>query len=265
VSVDAQGVVVDWSLHSKREVGRITIPELSGATEAFLDVSGVGYAIANGRAVRFTRVARQPVRTIPDARHVARGAALVIARERALVFVSYFNDWTKPPEEEIAWPETITAIAGIPGRDGHVAVADRASVSLLDGRPGHIRTLASVPAPGPITRLAVLPDWKVLALGGSGGGWLIDMYRRVTQPLAIEASLLGTGGRTLLVSGREIAEYDAGTKTAKHVAGIRSGTLSVDTWEQVVALGFERGDVVLGTFRGGKLETERLTSSGSGD
>jgi hypothetical protein len=257
VSVDAQGVVVDWDVRSKREIGRVTIPELAGTTEAF-DVYGVGYAIANGRALRFTRVGGAPVRTIPDARHLARGPALVIARERALVFVSYFNDWTKPPDQEMAWPETITAVAG---RDEQVAVADRVSVSLLDGRPGSARTLASVPAPGAITRLALLSDWKALALDASGRGWFIHFYRRVTEPLGVNVSLVAAAAHGLFVSGREIARFDELMKKSTPVGTLGSGALSMDTWDKYVALGFERGDVALGTFDGAKLETVRLTAA----
>jgi hypothetical protein len=197
VSIDAAGTLVDWDLHSKRETQRWTIPEIAGATEVFFDgYSGSGFAIANGRAVRFGSRPRAPLETMADARHIARGAAVVVARDQALLFVSD-SDWTKPPLYEIAWPRPILAIAA---RDMFVAVADGTSISLLDGRPQYARTIASVPAPGTITRVELLRDGLVLAFDGSGAGWAIETRRAFTDPLPVKASLAAAAGHVLLVS-----------------------------------------------------------------
>src|SRR5436309_618837 len=88
VTVDASGTFVDWDLHLKRADRRRTIPELAGATEFFMG-AGRGFAIANGKAVGFQPFKDSPLETIPDARHIARGAAVVIARDRGMLFVSY--------------------------------------------------------------------------------------------------------------------------------------------------------------------------------
>jgi len=258
VSVDAAGTLVDWDLHSKRETRRWTIPEIAGATELFVDgYSGSGFGIANGNAIRFSSSPRARLETIRDGRHVARGAAVVVARDQALLFVSD-SDWTKPPDHEIAWPRPILAIAA---RDMFVAVADAASISLLDGRPGYVRTIASVPAPGPITGLELLRDGLVLALDGSGAGWAIEVRRAVTDPLPVKASLAAAGGHVFLVSQREVSRYDQWKKRATPLARIGSGVRSIDTSGDRVAFGFDGGEVVLGTVTGAKLETIRLTTA----
>jgi hypothetical protein len=255
LTVDAAGTLVDWDLHSKSETGRKTVPELAGATEFFIGADR-GFAIANGKAVRFRPFADTPVETIPDARHIARSGHVVIARDRALLFVSY-SDWTKPPYREFAWPEPILAIAA---NDEFVAVADRASITLLDGRTNSVRTHASVTAPGAIRGLEVLHDGTVLALDGSGAGWTIDLRHGVTEPLAEEASLVAGARHVFFVSGRAVSEYDPRKKTAAPVAKIGSGVRSIDTWDKYVAFGLEGGEVVLGTRTDAKLETERLTA-----
>lgn len=257
VTLSADGTLVDWDLHSKRESGRETVPELAGATELFVDATGEhGYAVANGVAVRFAPFADTAVERIPDARHIARGAMVVIAREQALLFVSH-SDWKTPPHRELAWPEPILAIAA---KDMFVAVAGRASVSLLDGRWNAVRTIGSVPAPGVITRLDVLYEGIVLAFDGGGAGWAIDVRRGVAEPLAARASLVAAGKNVFFVAGREVSEYDRREKTATPVATIGPRARSMDTWGEQVAIGFEGGEVVLGTRAGGKLETERLTA-----
>jgi hypothetical protein len=261
VTADAAGTVVDWDLHLRREDRRQAIPELAGTTELFVDSSADdGFAIANGQAVHFKPFANRPVETIPDARHIARGKAVVIARDRALLFVSY-SDWTKPPYHELAWPEPITAIAA---KDMYVAVADRARVSVLDGRPGSVRTLGSVPAPGAINRVEALYDGSVLALDGSGAAWAIDFRRGVTEPLPAKASLVADWRYVFFVSGREVSEYDPRKKTATEVGAIGSGARSIDTWNEMVAFGFDGGEVVLGTRSGARLETMRLTARPAG-
>jgi hypothetical protein len=255
--VDAAGTLVGWDRHSKRETGRQTIPELAGATELFVDAAAArGFAIANGRAVTFRPFEDSPIRTIPDARHIARGASVVIARDRALVFAPY-SDWPESSYREVAWPEPILAIAA---KDMFVAVADRASVSLLDGRQNSVRTIASMPAPGAITGLEVLYDGTVLALDASGAGWAIDVRRGATEPLAAEASLVASALHVFFVSGRAVLEYDPRRKAATRVATIGSGARSIDTWDKYVAFGLEGGEVVLGTSTGAKLETLRLTA-----
>jgi len=255
VTADAGGTFVDWDLHLKREDRRRTIPELAGATEFFIG-SDRGYAIVNGKAVSFAPFKDTPVETIPDARHIARSGYVVIARDRALLFVSY-SDWTKPPYRELAWPEPILAIAA---NDDLVAVADRATVSVLHGRMNSVRTHASVPAPGAISGLEVLYDGSVLALDGSGAGWAIDVRRGITAPLAAKASLVASAKHVFFVSGRAVSEYDPRKKTATPLATIGSGARSIDTWGEHVAFGFERGEVVLGTRTGATLETMRLTA-----
>jgi hypothetical protein len=258
VTVDAAGTFVDWDLHSKRETRRRTIPELAGARELFIGgPSDSGFAIVDGQAVRFAPFRDARVETIPDARHIAAGAAVVIARDQALLFVSY-SDWTKPPYHELAWPEPIVAIAA---KDRFVAVADRASISLLDGRPRFVvQTLARVPAPGAISRLEVLDDGMVLALDGGGAGWAVDVQRGIAESLAVQASLVAGARHVFFVSGRAVSEYDPRKKTATSVATIGSGARSIDTWGEHVAFGLERGEVVLGRRAGAKLETIRLTA-----
>jgi hypothetical protein len=224
-------------------------------TELVTD-SDYGYAIVEGQAVRFAPFADAPVEKAPDAAHVGRSGHVVIARERALLFASE-SDWTKT-YRELAWSEPILAIAA---NDDFVAVADRASVTLLDGRLNSVRTHASVPAPGVISGLEVLRDGSVLAFDGSGAGWTIDFRRRLSQPLAGKASLIAAGHHVFYVFGREVSEYDARKKTATPVGRIGSGARSVDTWGEYVAFGLESGEVVLGTRRGGKLETLRLVAT----
>jgi hypothetical protein len=257
VSLDAAGSFVDWDLHSKREHRRDTIRELAGATELHLDATvASGYAIANGQAVRFEPFAHTSLETIPGARHLARGVALVVATERSLLFVSY-SDWTKPPYRELAWPETILAIAA---NDGLLAVADRRSLSLLDGRPQSARTLASVPTPGAIRELELLYDGRVLALDASGASWAVDVRRGVTEAVTASPSLVAGAGPVYFVSGRVVSEYDPRKQTATAVASIASGARSIDAWDKHVALGFEDGEVVLGTRLGPEFETTRLTA-----
>jgi hypothetical protein len=258
VTLDAGGTLVEWDLHSKRENRRRTVPELAGATEFFM--ADHGYTIVNGAAVRFAPFGTATVERIPDARHIARSGHVVIARERALILASY-SDWTRPSYRELPWPEPILAIAG---NDEFIAVADRARVSLLDGRVNSVRTHFSVPAPGTIAGLEVLHDGAVLALDGKGSGWVIDLRRRITEPLAEGASLVASALHVFLVSGRAVSEYDPRRKTANVVTKIRSGARSIDTRGQQVAFGFEGGGVVLGTRTGTgsgvTLETEWLTA-----
>ena len=258
MSIDAAGTLVDWDLHSRRETHRWTIPEIAGATELFVDgYSGSGFGIAKGGAVRFVSRPRATLETIPDARHIARGAAVVVARDQALLFVSD-SDWTKPPYYEMAWPRPILAIAA---KDMFVAVADGASISLLDGRPRYVRTIASVAAPGTITELELLRDGLVLAFDGSGAGWAIEVRRAIIDPLPVKASLATAAGHVFLVSQREVSRYDQWKKSATAVARIESGVRSIDTSGDQVAFGFDGGDVVLGTVTGAKLETVRLTTA----
>jgi len=255
VTVDTTGTLVDWDLHTKREQRRRTLPELAGVTEFFV-ASGVeyGFAIANGKALRFAPFGKMPVETIPDARHIARSGYVVIARDRALLLASY-SDWTEP-HRELAWPEPILALAA---NDDLVAVADRLKVTLLDGRVNSTRTIGSVPAPGAITGLAVRYDGHLLALDGSGASWAIDLRRGVTTPLPAKASLVAGDGQ-LFVFGREVSGYDQRTQTATRLATIGSGARSIDTRAEHVAFGFGSGEVVLGTRVGARLETMRLTS-----
>lgn len=256
VTVDAAGTLVDWDLQSKREARRETRPELAGVTELFVDAAAArGFAIANGKALTFVPFADTPVDTIPGARHIAGGASVVIATERALLFAPYSN-WPLPPDRELAWTEPITAVAA---RDMFVAVADPVKVSLLDGRRDYLRVMASVPAPGPIRALEVLSDGTVIALDGGGAGWTIDVRRGVTEPLA-EASLVAGARLVFLVAGRAVSEYHPQKKTTTRVATIGSGTRAIDTWDKYLAFGLEDGEVVLGTRTGATLETERLTA-----
>lgn len=257
VTVDAAGTLVDWDLHSKREERRRTIPELAGATEVFIDSTvESGFAIANGKAVRFAPFGHAPVETIPDARHIARSGHVVIARDQALLFVSP-SDWTKPPYREFAWPGPILALAA---NDDLVAVADDASVSLFDGRLNSVRRQGRVPAPGAIITMEVLYDGIVLAFDGKGAGWRIDVRRGVSEPLAARASLVAGAKHVWLVSGRQVAEYDLRKKTVSPLGKIGSGARSIDTWGDHVAFGFEDGEVVLGTRTATKLETQRLST-----
>ena len=259
VTVDAAGTLVEWNLSSKRESRRWTIPAIAGATELFIDgYSGSGFGIVNGEAVRFSPLQRAaPVETIAGGRHVVRGAAVVVARDRALLFVAD-SDWTKPPLHELPWPEPILAIAA---REMFVAVADRASVTLLDGRPGYVRTIASVPAPGTISGVEVLPDGMLLAFDASGTAWAIEARRGLVEPLATRVSLAAAGKQVVLVSGREVLGYDPRKKTATSLARIASGARSIGTRGDRIALGFDDGEVVLATRRGAKLETIRLTDT----
>src|SRR2546421_7236009 len=124
-------------------------------------------------------------------------------------------------------------------KDRFVAVADRASISLLDGRPGYVvQTLGRVAAPGAITGLEVQRDGIVLALDGSGAGWAINVHRGVAEPLAGKVSLVASAGYVFLVSGREVSEYDPHRKRATRVATIGSGARSIDTRGEDVAFGF---------------------------
>ena len=259
VTADAGGTLVDWDLRTKREVGRQTRPELVGATEMFVDGSaGRGFAIANGKAVTFEPFRDTPASTIPGARHIARGSSVVVARDRALLFAPY-SDWTGLDPTELAWPESIRAIAA---GGMYVAVADRVRVSLLDGRRGSVRTLASVPAPGAISALTVSQYGFVLALDGSGAGWAIDVSRGVTEPLPATATLVASMRDVVLAGGGAVSLYDARKNAGTRMANIGSGARSLDTCGDHVALGFEDGRVVLGTRTGGKMETEELRSGG---
>jgi hypothetical protein len=256
LTLDAGGTIVDWDLHSRRESGRETVPELAGATALFLDATAEhGFAIAKGRAVHFRPLGRAAVETIPDARYIAGSGAVVIARDRSLLFVSY-SDWKKPPFHELAWPQAITAIAG--GSD-FVAVADHASISLLDGRPRFVRTLASVPAPAAIRALEVLRDGLVVALDGNGAAWVIDVQRGVTRPVAAQVSLVAGARHVFLFSGGVVSEYEPRKNAATHLAKIGSGARAIDAWADHVAFGFADGEVLLGTRTDAGLETERLT------
>jgi hypothetical protein len=257
VTLDAAGTLVDWDVHLKREHRRRTLPALAGASELFTgDSADRAFAIAGGQAVLFRPFSDAPIVTIPDARHVAGDMNVVVARDRALLSLSY-SDWAKPPYE-VAWGEPITALAA--GDGGWVAVADRVSVSLVDGRVWSLPVRASVPAPGAIRELEVLHDGTALALDGRGGGWVVDFRRGTTESLPAGASLAAGRHRVFLVSGRDVSEYDPRTRTATHIANIGSGARSVDTWENRVAFGFEGGDVVLGTRTATGLETSRLTA-----
>jgi len=256
VSVDAAGTLIHWNVRSQREERRATVPELAGLTQFFVDSTGErGFAIAGGKALRFAAFGGAPVETIPDARHIARAGAVVVARERALLFVSY-ADWTKPPYRELEWPEPILAIAA---KDMYLAVADGKSITLLDGRVNATRTIASVPTPGAVSALEVLNDGSVVALDGSGAGWVVDVRRGVTAPQPMKASLAAESRHVFFVSGLELSEFDPRKKTSSVLATIASGARSIDTWAERVALGFEDGEVVLGTRASGKFETQRLT------
>jgi hypothetical protein len=258
VTVDVAGTLVDWDLESKRAARRETIPELAGATAVFVDATADrGFAVANGSALTFEPFRAGPVRTIPDARHIARGSSVVVAKERALAFLPY-SDWPQYAYREMPWPQPITAIAANPA---FIAVADPVSVSLLDGRPRSERTLASVPAPRGIISLEVLHDGTVFALGGSGVGWEIDVRRGRTEPLPAEAALVAVAQHVYFASTRDLSEYDRRRKTATRVAKIGAAARSIDTWDRYVAVGLEDGEVVLGTRFGPKFETERLTTS----
>jgi hypothetical protein len=252
LTLDAGGTLVEWDLRLKREDRRWTRPELAGAT-AFLVAADRGYAIANGSAFRFEPFSDRPVETIAGARHLALGGCcVVIAKEQALS-ASYRG--STEPATELAWAEPIRALAA---KGDYVAVADRAQVSLLDGRVPSLRTHASVAAPGAITALEVLYDGTVLALDGNGSGWTIDVRRGASEPLAGKASLIAAGQKVFFVSGRELSEYHARPKTVERVAAIGSGARSLDSDGQHVALGFESGEVVLGTRFGPKFEAQRL-------
>jgi hypothetical protein len=257
VTLDAGGTLVDWDVHSKREDRRQAIPGLAGASEMFLgDSADRGFAIANGKAVAFQPFRDTRVNAMADARHVTGGGTVVIARDRALVVVNY-DDWTKDPRE-LAWPEPILAIAA---RDGLVAVADRASVSLVDGRPNSVRIHASTRAPAPLSAAAVLNEGTVLAREENGAVWAIDVRRATSEPLAAKAALLAAHKHVLFVWGREVTDYDPRTKAATRVGRIGPGARSMATWGDQVAFGFEGGEVVLGTLTAGQLETVRLTGT----
>jgi hypothetical protein len=253
LTLDRDGTYVDWDLHSKRESGRRTAPELAGATEFFVDATAEhAFAIVSGRAVHFRPFSDVAAQTIPDAGHIAPGSAVVVARDRALLFTSWF-DWAKAPPREMSWPEPITAIAA---RDHFVAVADRISVSVLNGQ----REIGRVPAPGPLVGLALLSDGLAIALDGKGGAWAIDVRRGVAQPLPMEASLVSAARHVFFVSGREVSDYDPRTRAATPVARTSARVRAVDTWDRHVAFGLESGDVVLGTRTGAELATDRLTA-----
>ena len=257
VTLDVDGTYVDWDLQSKRESRRQMAPALAGATEFFVDATADhAFAIANGRAVHFRPFTNVAVQTIPDARHIAPGSAVVVARDRTLLFTSW-SDWTDVPPHEVSWPEPITAIAA---RDDFVAVADRVSVSVLHGRPQFMRPVGSVPAPGSIDRLELLNDGFTVALDGKGAAWAIDVRRGVAERLRTEASLVSAARHVFFVSGREVSDYDPRTKTATPVARTGARVRAVATWDRHVAFGLASGDVVLGTRTGAELETERLTA-----
>ncbi len=259
VTADAAGTLVAWDLRSKREEQRRTVPELAGVTELFVDSTVEhGFAIANGKALRFEPFGNGPVETIADARHIARSGYVVIAKDRALLLASY-SPWTEP-YREIAWPESISAIAA---NDDMIAIADRVKVTLLDGRVNSVRTIASAPVPGAITGLEVLYDGTVLALDGTGSGWAIEMRRGVTTPLPTKATLVAGDRQVVLVSGREVSGYDQRKKTATRLATIGSGARSIDTRGEHIAVGFESGEVALVTRVGAKFETVRLTAKPS--
>ena len=253
VTLDVDGTYVDWDLQAKRESRRRRAPELAGATEFFVDATADhAFAIANGRAVHFRPFTNVAVQTIPDARHIAPGSAVVVARDRTLIFTSWF-DWAKAPHHEVSWPEPITAIAA---RDDFLAVADRLSVSVLHGR----RPVGSVPAPGPMDRLELLNDGFAIGLDGKGAAWAIDVRRGVAEPLRTEASLVSAARHVFFVSGSEVSEYNPRTRAATSVARTGARVRAVDTWDRHVAFGLESGDVVLGTRTGAEMETERLTA-----
>jgi hypothetical protein len=255
VILDSSGMLLDWDVYSKRETRRQTIPELAGASELFIGEAGDhGFAIAGGRALAFQPFGDGRVDALPDARHVAGGGTVVIAKERALAVVNY-DDWTKDPRE-LPWPEPILAVAA---NNGLVAVADGASVSLVDGRPNSVRIHTRARAPAALSSVAVLPEGTVVALETSGAAWAIDVRRGVSEPLAAKAALVALHKHVLFVSGRDVSEYDPRKKMATAVGRIGSGARSVATWDDLVAFGFDDGEVVLGTLQGRTLETHRLT------
>lgn len=256
VSLDATGMLVDWDVYSKSETRRQSVAELAGASEMFMGEAGDrAFAIARGTAVMLKPFALGPVETMAGARHVAGGGTVVIARERALLAVNY-DDWAEDPRE-LAWPEPILAIAA---NNGLVAVADRASVSLLDGRPNSVRILARMRAPAALSAMAVLHEGSVLGMESSGALWAFDVRRGVSEPLPAKAALVALHRHVLFVSGRDVSEYDARKKAAARVGRIGSGARSMATWNDQVAFGFDSGEVVLGTRTGQALETVRLTA-----
>jgi hypothetical protein len=202
--------------------------------------------------VHFRPFASAPIQTIPDARHIAAGSSVVVARDRALLFTSWF-DWAKAPPREMSWPEPITAIAA---RDHFIAVADPVSVSVLNGQ----REVGRVPAPAPLERLALLNDGLAVGLDGKGSAWAIDVRRGVAEPLRAEASLVSAARHVFFVSGREVSDFDPRTRAATPVARTAGRVRAVATWDRHVAFGLESGDVVLGTRSGAELATERLTA-----
>jgi hypothetical protein len=209
--------------------------------------------------VVFTPFAGTAVETMADARHVAGGGTVVIARERALVVLDY-DDWTTDPRE-IAWPEPILAVAA---NNGLVAVADRASVTLVDGRRNSVRVHGSTRAPAALSGLAVLPEGTVLGLESSGGAWAVDVRRGISEPLPAKAALVAAHKHALFVAARDLSEYDRRKKTAARVGRIGSGARSIATWDDQVAFGFDDGEVVLGTLKAGDLETVALSARPGG-
>ena len=257
LTLDVDGTYVDWDLPSKRETGRRRAPELAGATEFFVDATADhAFAIANGRAVHFRPFTNVAVQTIPDARHIAPGWAVVVARDRTLLFTSW-TDWTKAPHGEMSWPEPILALAA---RDDFVAVADRVSVSILNRQ----RPVGSVPVPGPMDRLALLNDGFAIGLDGQGAAWAIDVRRGVAEPLRTQASLVSAARHVFFVSGREVSDYNPRTRAATPIARTGGRVSAVGTWDRHAAFGLESGEVVLGTRTGtgtgAGMETERLTA-----
>jgi hypothetical protein len=256
VTVDAAGTLVAWDLRTRRETRRRTRPELAGVTEFFVDSNaGRALAIAGGRALLFEPFGDAPAQTMESARHIARSGHVVVAKARSLIFASY-SDWANP-SRELPWPDEIQAIAA---SDEFVAVADRVSITILDGRINSTRTLATSPAPGAIAGLEILQDMTVLALDGTGAGWVVDQRRGVTESSPAAASLAASGRHMFLVSGRDVSEYDPRKKTAALLATVGAAVRSIDTRAEHVAFGLEDGEVVLGTRMGTRLETVRLTA-----
>jgi hypothetical protein len=157
----------------------------------------------------------------------------------------------------MSWPEPILAIAA---RDDFVAVADRVSVSVLHGRPPSMRPVGSVPAPGPMDRLALLNDGFAVGLDDKGAAWAIDVRRGVAEPLRTEASLVSAARHVFFVSGRDVSDYDPRTRAATPVARTGGRVRAVGTWDRHAAFGLEGGEVVLGTRTVAGMDTERLTA-----
>ena len=91
-------------------------------------------------------------------------------------------------------------------------------------------------------------------------GALAQIASALLFALGTKASLVAAQQKVFFVSGRELHEYHARQKTLERVAAIGSGARALDTAGQLVALGFESGEVVLGTRFGPQFETARLTA-----